>query len=138
MKCATTVYNFVILNKITIFSDFQSWMKGVENATGTLKIQNIHDYNSLQTNFKLCNKEFFVEIVPIFPTSLVSEISEAIMYPDARPVIPISEIKLLRTTSRVRNGLQSMTFFRRKISQREMKEAEYELKSCIKINALHV
>lgn len=138
MRCTSTVYNFNTLNKITNFSDFQSWMKGIENQTGTLKIKNIHDYNLLQTNFKLCNKEFAVEIVPIFPVLLSNQISQTIMYPDARPVIPISKIELLKTTTKLDNGLQRIVFFKRKISQLEIENCQVELDNCIQRKAFGV
>ena len=100
MKVSESVVNLTQLKSIKTFADFQIWIKGIKNNSGEFdyiqlrQIDKFKQEHLLGTVLRLKNNEHDLEIVPIFPESMMDLIASSIIIPNARTFIPVIGVKM--------------------------------------------
>ena len=100
MKVSESVVNLTQLKSIKTFADFQVWIKGIKNNSGEfdyVQLRQMDQFNQeelLQTVLRLKNEKHDLEIVPIFPESMMDLIASSIVAPNSRAFIPVIGVKM--------------------------------------------
>jgi len=134
MKVSNSIVNLTRLKSVKTFADFQVWIKGVKNNSGEFDYVQLRQFDQinhsiLETAVRLKSKEYNLEIMPVFPDTMMDLIVDTIADPNARFFIPVIGIRMICRNRISKHDIVNIELIKRDPNSSELDLMRSELKT---------